>query len=105
MKTEIFAKRDISRREFLRVSGLATAGVVLVACAGGEAAAPAAAPTEAAAEEAAPAAMADASKFKEAPMLAELVASGELPPVDERLPINPLVLPVIDAIRQVWRRH
>ena len=43
MKTEIFAKRDISRREFLRVSGLATAGVVLVACAGGEASAPAAA--------------------------------------------------------------
>ena len=98
MKTEIFAKRDISRREFLRVSGLATAGVVLVACAGGEASAPAAAPTEAAAEEAAAAAMAESSKFKEAPMLAELVASGELPPVDERLPINPLVLPVIDGI-------
>ena len=42
--------------------------------------------------------MAESSKFKEAPMLAELVASGELPPVDERLPINPLVLPVIDGI-------
>ena len=40
MKEEIIAKRDISRREFLRVSGLATAGAVLVACAGGDAAAP-----------------------------------------------------------------
>jgi hypothetical protein len=26
------------------------------------------------------------SKYKEAPMLAEKVAAGELPPVDERLP-------------------
>lgn len=30
--------------------------------------------------------------FNEAPMLAERVASGELPPVEERLPKNPLVL-------------
>jgi peptide/nickel transport system substrate-binding protein len=39
--------------------------------------------------EEAPAAMA---KYGEAPMLAELVAKGELPPVDERLPKNPVVL-------------
>ena len=32
------------------------------------------------------------SSFKEAPMLAERVAAGELPPVEERLPENPLVL-------------
>lgn len=31
------------------------------------------------------------SKYKEAPMLAEMVAAGELPPVDERLPEEPLV--------------
>jgi peptide/nickel transport system substrate-binding protein len=30
--------------------------------------------------------------FEEAPMLAERVAAGELPPVDERLPDEPLVL-------------
>ena len=30
--------------------------------------------------------------FKEAPMLAAMVASGELPPVEERLPLEPLVL-------------
>ena len=31
-------------------------------------------------------------EFKEAPMLARLVAAGELPPVDERLPDNPFVV-------------
>ena len=30
--------------------------------------------------------------FKEAPMLADLVMKGELPPVEERLPLEPLVL-------------
>ena len=39
-----------------------------------------------------PAAAVDPGKYNEAPMLAELVAAGELPPVDERLPDNPLVL-------------
>jgi peptide/nickel transport system substrate-binding protein len=35
------------------------------------------------------------SQFSEAPQLAEMVAAGDLPPVDERLPENPLmVLPV-----------
>ena len=36
--------------------------------------------------------MVPAGKYKEAPMLAEKVAAGELPPVDERLPENPLVM-------------
>lgn len=31
-------------------------------------------------------------EFKEAPMLAEMVAAGDLPPVEERLPENPLVV-------------
>ena len=31
-------------------------------------------------------------RFREAPMLARLVAQGRLPPVEERLPENPLVL-------------
>ena len=38
------------------------------------------------------------AKYKEAPMLAELVKAGKLPPVDERLPKNPLVVPVLEAI-------
>jgi len=36
--------------------------------------------------------------FKEAPMLADRVAKGELPPVDERLPKNPLVVTPLDGV-------
>ena len=36
--------------------------------------------------------------FQEAPMLAALVASGDLPPVEERLPTNPLVIQPADGI-------
>jgi peptide/nickel transport system substrate-binding protein len=38
--------------------------------------------------------------YHEAPMLAELVAAGKLPPVDERLPDDPLVEAVVDEIGQ-----
>jgi len=38
--------------------------------------------------------------YNEAPMLAEMVEAGELPPVDERLPQNPLIVPVVDEIGQ-----
>ncbi|OUC05057.1 hypothetical protein RY27_29605, partial [Litorilinea aerophila] len=94
--------KRVSRREFMRLSAFATAGVALAACGGGgaapapaEPAAPAA--TAAPAEQAAPAApAAPPSKFNEAPMLADLVAQGQLPPVDERLPTNPMVMPVAE---------
>jgi peptide/nickel transport system substrate-binding protein len=36
--------------------------------------------------------------YSEAPMLAERVAAGELPPVSERLPANPKVVQVVDQI-------
>jgi peptide/nickel transport system substrate-binding protein len=36
--------------------------------------------------------------YGEAPMLAALVESGELPPVEERLPVNPAVVEPIDSI-------
>ena len=39
-----------------------------------------------------------ASGYNEAPMLAELVQQGTLPPVDERLPQNPRVIPVTEEI-------
>jgi peptide/nickel transport system substrate-binding protein len=94
------AKRRVSRREFLHLSAFTAAGAVLAAC-GGEPVAPAV-------EEAAPAAEAEVAapaipdtpptQFNEAPMLAELVANGQLPSVDERLPENPLVMPVQEAI-------
>lgn len=35
-----------------------------------------------------------ASRYQEAPMLRERVQAGELPPVDERLPDEPLVVDV-----------
>jgi peptide/nickel transport system substrate-binding protein len=36
--------------------------------------------------------------YGEAPMLAELVAAGELPPVEERLPANPEVVQPVDSV-------
>ena len=75
------SKREITRRTFLRLSAIATTGAVLAACAP---AAQEAAPAE---MEAAPA----AASGPEAPMLAEMVESGTLPPLDQRLPENPLV--------------
>ncbi len=40
------------------------------------------------------------AQYKEAPMLAELVAAGKLPPVEERLPVNPVVIEVFEEIGQ-----
>ncbi|MDE0142536.1 MAG: ABC transporter substrate-binding protein [Caldilineaceae bacterium] len=93
------ARTPISRREFMRVSGVAAAGAVAVACgASGEPEAmEEAAPAEdsaAESSEAAPAA--SSSQYSEAPMLADMVAAGDLPPVDERLPVNPMVMPVAE---------
>ncbi|NLE57794.1 MAG: ABC transporter substrate-binding protein [Planctomycetes bacterium] len=72
-------------------------------------AAPAAAqePTAAPAVEATEAPAVVASKYNEAPDLKKLVEEGKLPPVEERLPEEPLVMPVVDEIGQyggVWRR-
>jgi peptide/nickel transport system substrate-binding protein len=47
------------------------------------------------------------SKYTEAPMLAELVASGDLPPVEERLPENPRVVLPVNSVGQyggTWYR-
>ncbi|MBI2468355.1 MAG: ABC transporter substrate-binding protein, partial [Candidatus Rokubacteria bacterium] len=47
------------------------------------------------------------TKFKEAPILAEQVKAGKLPPVEKRLPQDPLVVPVVERTGQyggVWRR-
>ncbi|MBN2117949.1 MAG: ABC transporter substrate-binding protein [Anaerolineales bacterium] len=60
----------------------------------------AAVPTEEATE-------APAAKYKEAPMLKEMVDKGELSPVEERLPENPLVIPVTESVGKyggVWHR-
>ena len=40
------------------------------------------------------------SASKESPMLAEMVTAGSLPPVEERLPVNPLVLEPVESAGQ-----
>lgn len=56
-----------------------------------------------------PSARAQESKYKEAPALAELVAAGKLPPVDQRLSENPRVVPLaegdtIGVYGGIWNR-
>jgi len=50
------------------------------------------------AEEATPTPVPEASEYSEAPMLAELVASGDLPLVDDRLPKDVQTIAVVDSI-------
>ena len=81
-----------SRREFIRLSAVASAGAIVVAC--GSSGEPEeemeeAMPADAGAAEEAVA----MGQYQEAPMLSDLVSSGALPPVDERLPSTPGVLP------------
>ena len=106
-------KLRLSRREFLYASAMAAAGLVLNACAGKEATpeAPAATATKETVVEATPTpiaaqaatatpvpTLAAETKYKEAPDMAAMVASGELPIVDERLPVSPLVLSPLTEI-------
>jgi peptide/nickel transport system substrate-binding protein len=103
-------KKKFTRREFLRISTAATAGVIATACGGPatpeateevaveEEAAATPVPTPEPEKEATPAP--PPSKYKEAPMLAERVEAGELPPVDERLPEEPSIVPVVEEIGQ-----
>ncbi len=107
-----------TRRDFIRLTGLTAASVVIAACAGEpevvekvteepqvteviETEAPTVEEEEApppTVEEEEPAAA--PSKYHESPMLAEKVARGELPPVEERLPEEPRVCEVYENIGQ-----
>ena len=52
-------------------------------------------------------AVAQSSGYHEAPALAAMVKAGKLPPVEQRLPEQPLAVPVIEKIGEyggVWRR-
>ncbi len=99
--------KTVSRRKFLKAAAFAAGAAGLAACATSapapaeappapaeapkpaEPAAPAPAPAE---PTKAPEPAAPPSKFNEAPMLAEMVKAGKLPPVEERLPENPQVV-------------
>jgi peptide/nickel transport system substrate-binding protein len=83
----------IGRRDFLRISALAAAGIAAVACA--KTAAPSEpTATPQAAETKAPATPVPQQKptGNEAPGMADQVAAGTLPPLGERLPITPFVV-------------
>src|SRR5262245_57245663 len=100
-------------RKYTLVTLLVILSMLLAACGGAGGGAPAAeapaaeapaaeapaeeesAAEEPAAEQEAPAAP---SQYAEAPMLAEMVAAGELPPVDERLPVDVMVLEPVEQI-------
>ncbi|MEZ4868836.1 MAG: ABC transporter substrate-binding protein [Caldilineaceae bacterium] len=87
----------LTRREFLWASTMTAAGVMTVSCTPAEAPAAAATATPAAAAPP-PAEGAAPSQYSEAPMLAEMVQAGALPPVEERLPVEPRVVPVVEGV-------
>jgi peptide/nickel transport system substrate-binding protein len=73
--------KGMSRRRFLQTLASGAAAAVAVSVSSWSAAA-------------------QEATFQEAPMLAELVASGDLPPVAERIPLNPRVVTPLDEIGQ-----
>jgi len=109
--------KKITRREFIRLGTMAAVGAAAAACT--PPATPVAAPTQAPVQPAATQAAqpvatqppaptaAPASKYKEAPMLAELVKAGKLPVVDQRLPKTPWVVASYEGQGKyggTWRR-
>ncbi len=125
-------QRKLSRRQFLRLAAMGVAGVVLTNCTPTAPPEATVAATTKATDEATPEA-GDPNKigselvgklegpeilrdpavfpkaFAEAPMLAEMVKAGTLPPVEERLP-DPADLMVIEPLNEIgqyggtWRR-
>lgn len=105
--------KRISRRRFLTVSAGVAAGAALTACGTPTAAPVETAPTEASAPTTAPvseptaapaepttAPVTTVTQYKESPMLTELVQAGQLPPIEERLPPNPVVVETTNSIGQ-----
>jgi len=112
------AERKLNRREFLKISAITVLGAAMQACAK---ATPTPAPTKpAAAPTATPKPVAPtatpkpveptkpaAPKFSEAPMLADLVKAGKIPPLDQRIPTDPLVVEPVEELGQyggTWRQ-
>ena len=85
------SQKKLSRRDFLRLSGAATAGAMVVGLPALKPGANALPFLKSAYDVPASAAIAQTGKYKESPMLAARVAAGTLPTVDERLPEEPRV--------------
>jgi len=103
----------LSRRRFLHVTGLVATATAAAACRPSPGPTPEATPEPPTATqpvEATPTPSpieTPATKYREAPQLAELVEKGELPPVDERLPKEPLVVEPVEEVGQyggTWRQ-
>ncbi len=102
------SEKRLSRRSFLQFSAVTALGAALAACAQ-PTAAPTVAPTTAPAQPttapaqpttapAQPTPTPAGPQYKEAPMLAEQVKAGKLPPVEQRLPAEPRVIEPIERI-------
>jgi peptide/nickel transport system substrate-binding protein len=86
----------LNRRTFLYTSAATAGAVMLGSCSSGTPSSPE--ETEApaggsSAKGSATKPLSKPGKFNEAPMLAEMVKAGDLPPIEERLPENPYVIP------------
>ncbi len=97
------------KKKFMFLSLLVVLSLFLAACGGAAEPAPDAAEETAAESDASEAEVSKAKAgegeiseggYQEAPTLAEMVAAGDLPPVDERLPLEPMV---IEPVEQVGR--
>jgi peptide/nickel transport system substrate-binding protein len=89
-------RRNINRRDFLKVSAMTIVGTVATAC--GAAPTPQTIEKEVTKEVPVQVTVEVPVGRQEPPMLKTMVDAGELPPVDERLPETPLVVGGRDAI-------
>ncbi len=95
-----FAKQLSLTSKYLLIGSLMVALMVAGACGSDDDDAPAVATSEtkAAPKIEAPAVAQEATVYGEAPMLADQVITGSLPPVEERLPETPMVINTFDAV-------
>ena len=84
---------SVNRRVFLKLTAAVSAASAITACGGAPEAPPEPSPPTAFVDRASIRAL-----YNEAPMLAEKVATGELPPVAKRLPTNPEVVVPIEEL-------
>ena len=101
-------KRRLTRRQFIQLSSTAVAGAVLAACGPKATDVPEIdEPADSGVAEDTTEQDAPVSKYNESPTWAALVEKGELPPVDDRLPINPMVITPHEEIGEyggTWHR-
>lgn len=72
----------LSRRGFLGATGASTAGLFLMSCSSDDGDGPSSS---------------GGTDLMEAPQLTEMVEAGEIPPLEERLPANPLVVDYVEG--------